>query len=592
MADAGPTPDTGPPPEDAGPFDAGSEGPAPPRPALRWPMNGASTGSIHGSVVLPEPALTPLFVWDASDGADRYDLQITDECATPGFASCAFDAPVVDETITDTSFRTAVLPVSTTPPVGARYYWRVRACNTSCSDWSPVRYVDVGRQPNDFDGDGYADILAGAYLHPSPSRLGRAYVWRGTSTGPGGRTAINSPTGEDNARCGLEVAALGDTNADGFADAIIACYLRDAGALDAGEAFVLLGSATGLDPASPVILAPVAEENAQFARSVSPAGDVNGDGFADAIVSAHAYDNGGNNHGAAFVFHGGPSGIEPTPATQLDPPELQDNQQFGFPVASAGDVDGDGFADVLVSERLWDGAEAGVGRVHLFAGTATGASTRAARTFEDPEPSPDADTGWHLGGVGDIDGDYFSDIIVGARRRLGVGGALVYFGGPTGPPSTPDVILVAPEMQPDARFGFAVGGVGDVNGDGVRDVLIGARLFDRSVSNEGRAYLYYGTSDVFPTEPDQILNASPRQDSQQFGYLDRLGRRRQRRRDRGRRGGRAAPRRDGDQRGRRLLLRGRRGRARHHADAPRGRRDGRATGHRRRDGAELVSGCV
>lgn len=510
---------------DAGPPEPGVDaGPpfAPPRPAVRWPWNGASTGSIHGSVVLPEPALRPFFDWDDVPQAESYEIQVSDECTTPGFASCAFETPAVSESVTESEFRAPLLDVDLSAPVGRRYYWRVRACAAACSSWSPVRYVDVGRQPNDFDGDGYADVLAGAYLDDGgANRAGRAYWWNGTSTGPGTRNQIAAPVAEEEGRFGLATASIGDVNGDGFADAAISAYWVDVTATDAGEVYIFHGSVDGL-PAAPdlVVPAPIAEIEMRFGRSLAPAGDVNGDGFADLVAGAYLEDGGMSDLGSAYVFLGSAGGIVLPFDRRLSAPDAQDNQQFGFPLTGVGDVDGDGFADVLVGERYWDvDMLTNTGRSHLFAGTASGVSDRAAVTFLDPMPSDGAQLSYGLAGVGDLDGDRFADVAIGARLRAGGGGALVFLGGASGPSSTPDVTLVQPDGQDAAEFGFAIAPVGDINGDGRSDVVISARYYDRSESNEGRAYVYYGTADgVLPTEPDVVLNGSPRENGAQYGY--------------------------------------------------------------------------
>jgi hypothetical protein len=520
--DAGPSaPDTGPPPAtDAGPaMDAGDGPPPPPVPVPRRPAQGATTGSVHGSVVLPEPALRPRFAWDASPGAERYELQVSSECETPGFAACAFAAPEVNETTPETSYRTGLLEVSTTPPVGRRYYWRVRACAARCSAWSPVRYVDVGRLPNDFDGDGYSDLLAGAHADDgAQSNQGRAYWWPGGPGGPASPTHLTPPRVVQNGNFGIATAALGDVNADGFADAAVAGHRIHSGAEDTGEVYLYLGSADGLPEApSLVVPPPVAESRAWFGRALAPAGDVNGDGFADLLVGAHGEDAGGSDRGRAYLFHGGVD-PDPSPATVLDAPEAQDDQQFGFQAAGVGDVDGNGFADVLVAARRWDGEQTNQGRLYLFAGGADGLSDRVARTFDDPAPSENAELGWGVAAAGDLNGDAFTDVLFGGRRRAGTGGVLLFLGGPTGPAATPDLDLLQPDGQASAEYGFAVAGVRDVNGDGIGDALIGARLFDRSDASEGRAYLHYGGEAGLSSEADLVLNGSPRESGAQFGY--------------------------------------------------------------------------
>lgn len=137
--------------------------PVPASPQLRWPHNGAETGSPHA----PQPdevhssSLRPRFLWNPVESASRYEIEVEDDCVTADRESCAFDSAELRESVETTTFRPgAPLPVSTQAPVGRRYFWRVRACNAGgCSDWSSVRYFDVGRAASDFNGDGYADLV-------------------------------------------------------------------------------------------------------------------------------------------------------------------------------------------------------------------------------------------------------------------------------------------------------------------------------------------------------------------------------------------------------------------------------------------------
>ena len=95
---------------------------------------------------------------------------------------------------------------------------------------------------------------------------------------------------------------------------------------------------------------------AQLGYSVSSAGDVNGDGYSDVIVGAYYYDNGQTDEGAAFIYHGSSSGLSTTAATQLE--SNQANAQFGISVSSAGDVNGDGYSDVIVGAHYYDNGAA------------------------------------------------------------------------------------------------------------------------------------------------------------------------------------------------------------------------------------------
>ena len=151
-------------------------------------------------------------------------------------------------------------------------------------------------------------------------------------------------------------------NGDGYADVIVGAYDYDNGQTDEGAAFVFLGSASGIASGSPATAAAVLESNqasAGLGGSVASAGDVNGDGYADVIVGAPYYDNGELNEGTAFVFLGSASGIaNGSPATAAAVLESdQVNDLLGFSVASAGDVNGDGYADVIVDANYYSNGE-------------------------------------------------------------------------------------------------------------------------------------------------------------------------------------------------------------------------------------------
>ncbi|HYC61886.1 MAG TPA: integrin alpha, partial [Thermoanaerobaculia bacterium] len=156
------------------------------------------------------------------------------------------------------------------------------------------------------------------------------------------------------ARFGISVSGAGDVNGDGYGDVIVGAYFYDNGQNDEGAAFVYHGSAGGVDATADAQL----ESNqvsAQFGISVSGAGDVNGDGYGDVIVGADFYDNGQSDEGAAFVYHGSAGGVDATADAQLE--SNQGSAHFGISVSGAGDVNGDGYGDVVVGAYFYDNGE-------------------------------------------------------------------------------------------------------------------------------------------------------------------------------------------------------------------------------------------
>jgi hypothetical protein len=143
--------------QDAGPSpcDAG----LPAAPSLLRPMRGAYTGSLHAPAALA--TLRPSFTWMAvtpTCGAVSYQFQADDSCVPGALDGCTFPSPELDAAGIATTRHTpaADLKVNTTPPAGAFYAWRVRACDSStrCGSWSEIRYLQVGRVREDINGDG------------------------------------------------------------------------------------------------------------------------------------------------------------------------------------------------------------------------------------------------------------------------------------------------------------------------------------------------------------------------------------------------------------------------------------------------------
>ncbi|MBL0358637.1 MAG: FG-GAP repeat protein [Chitinophagaceae bacterium] len=156
------------------------------------------------------------------------------------------------------------------------------------------------------------------------------------------------------ANMGCAVASAGDVNGDGYSDVLVGAYLYDNGQTDEGRVFIYHGSSAGIS-ATPAVTLESNQANSKFGYSVATAGDVNGDGYSDIIVGAYFYDNGQTDEGAAFVYRGSATGINSTVFTTLE--SNQASASFGISVACAGDVNGDGFSDVIVGANGYDNGQ-------------------------------------------------------------------------------------------------------------------------------------------------------------------------------------------------------------------------------------------
>ena len=197
----------------------------------------------------------------------------------------------------------------------------------------------------------------------------------------------------------------------------------DNGQSNEGRALVFHGSASGLS-ATPDWTAEPDLAGAQFGRSVGTAGDVNRDGFMDVIIGAPGYTNGEPSEGAAFAYFGTPGGLQASAAWSDE--SDQANAQFGWSVSTAGDVDGDGRADVAVGARWYDDGETNEGAVFVYHGSFTGPSSSPDWSAQSDQAG--AFLGSAVATAGDVNGDGFSDLIAGAsfwgrrgdRRRGGL----------------------------------------------------------------------------------------------------------------------------------------------------------------------------
>jgi hypothetical protein len=320
-------------------------------------------------------------------------------------------------------------------------------------------------------------------------------------------------------RFGTSLAALGDIDGDGFSDALVGAHQVDGVEVDSGRAYVYAGGPDGLSTEPTALDLPMAQAMAYFGRSVTGLGDINGDGYADFAVGAYGVSGSSTNQGRAFVYYGSARGVTTLPGTTLVATDPQTDEIFGIRVAAAGDIDSDGFMDLLVAAYNWDLdlTIANNGRFFVFHGTQAGISTTPHDILQSPEPVVDGQYGYAIAGAGDIDGDTFGDVIVGARTEATRGRAYAYGGSPSGVMPTPSWMTDV-QAASSLEYGFVVAPAGDLDGNGLADAVVTARRDDSSTPNRGRAWVFGGTTGGLATSPSASLVGEPREQGAQFGF--------------------------------------------------------------------------
>jgi hypothetical protein len=351
----------------------------------------------------------------------------------------------------------------------------------------------------DVNGDGYADVLVGA---PNPS-LGssRVHVYFGGATALTTPPAVsltdplepNPPLGETSL-FGIAVASAGDVNGDGYADILVGEPEIVRGT---GKAYLYLGGPTGPSAEADIVFVGPDGASGHFGHSVAGAGDLNGDGYADILIAAVGY---ASQTGRVYVYLGGPTG----PATQADltltGPDGAGGY-FGRPAISAGDVNGDGYADVIITAY---GIDANTGRAYLYLGGPTGLATMPAVVLAGPDGAG-GNFGYAVAGAGDVDGDGYGDIVVGADGAGGnTGRVYLYLGNPTGLASQAAATVIGPDGM-GGHFGRFVAAAGDIDGDGHADIAVGADDVDNMAGRAyllfGRSSGLGTAPDVTLTDP-------------------------------------------------------------------------------------------
>jgi hypothetical protein len=341
----------------------------------------------------------------------------------------------------------------------------------------------------DVNGDGFSDLIVGAPKYDNEQTdEGAAYVYHGS---PGGLSPVptwGAAGDQENDYFGSSLSTAGDVNGDGYSDIIV--VVHGGGEANGGLVQVHYGSSSGPSLTADWVVAG-GQESFSFGKS-NTAGDVNGDGYSDVIIGAPYYDPGDGEFGAAFVYYGSASGLEDTPGWIVYGDQI--GSGFGQSVDTAGDVNGDGYADVIVSAPSYKVEQDIDGRVYGFYGSSSGLSQNEVWTADSDQYADNF--GLAISTAGDVNGDGYSDIIIGANLYNGRGAAWVYHGSASGLGATWDWRVVGDQFS--SGYGDSVSTAGDVNGDGYADVIVGAHRYGIG----GGAFVYNGSADGLSTDHD------------------------------------------------------------------------------------------
>lgn len=406
----------------------------------------------------------------------------------------------------------------------------------------PVELTGFGNDiagPGDVNGDGFVDLAfragsngasnsnAGFVLFGQTGAFSRILDLDSLDGADGVRFNLNI---NDNSRKGVDIA--GDINGDGFSDiAFGAAYADPGGVTDAGEAYVVFGKASGfgaletvagLDGADGFKIEGLATGDSLGAK-VATAGDINGDGLDDLIIDASAADGlGQNNSGVVYVVFGSTAAFGASvDVSALDGADgfeingLAANTFSGRSVAAIGDINGDGIGDMVIDTPGFDASLSNIGRAQVIFGNAGGfnksfdiTTLDASEGFTFDGSGQTDQFGVAIAGAGDVNGDGIDDLLVSAYTETGANGqfsgaAYVLFGDAGGFPLNFNTASLDATQgfkvegrDAEDRLGSGLNAAGDINGDGFADIIIGAdHAEDEAVAGTvltGEVYVIFG----------------------------------------------------------------------------------------------------
>ena len=398
----------------------------------------------------------------------------------------------------------------------------------------------------DVNGDGIDDILIGArFADPNGTDSGEAYVVFGSTAGFSATIELSALNGSNGFTInGIDAydamsafnLSTADVNDDGISDLLLSAELGDTNGADSGEAYVVFGNTAGfsatlelsdLNGSNGFVLNGIDADD-QAGLGISNAGDLNGDGIEDIAIGARFGDPNGSDAGETYIVFGSTdafsasielSSLNGTNGFIINGVGAED--QSGREVSNAGDVNGDGISDLLISAFMADPNGADSGQSYVVFGSTSGfgssvelSSLDGTNGFAINGIDAGDQAGHALSDAGDLNGDGIDDIIIGARfadpnSNTNAGETYVIFGSTAGFGATLELSslngtngFTINGIDAYDEAGHSVSNAGDVNGDGIDDLLIGARFADPNGSNSGESYIVFGRTDGFSATLD------------------------------------------------------------------------------------------